>query len=675
MAMQQQSQGNGGQVITLIAVALICFGLGWYVGNNNVGSEGTSPRAGAAAAPSADGGALADSDKLPVGDSPIFGNPDAPVTVVEFTSMQCPFCGRAAGTLKQLVEKYPDDVRLVFKHFPLQMQAQAEPASRATIAAGNQDKFWEMKDLLFENINRYREGNFEDLAVELAGRLDLDIDQFRRDFAAPETAAIVQRDMELGNRLGVRGTPHFFINGEVVNGAQPLEKFSEVVDRQLAKIEELRASGVGAANLYAAAVEANLNTPAAPAAQQERPAAPETEVHMVEVRDTDPVKGASEDQALVTILEFSSFQCPFCARGAETLKQLVEKYPTQVRVVFKHFPLGFQQHSEPASRASVAAQNQGKFWEYYDLLYQNQRRLGEDGIFEELAGQLSLNMSRFRTDFAAPETAEIVRQAQRDGQSAGIRGTPGFLVNGIKVVGAQPLATFENHVRSQVQIAERIKREQNLSGNELYAAIVEHNKANIASAPGAAAAPRPEAAPTPTVVDTSKLQVGDSYTWGPDNAPVTIFEFSSFQCPFCARGAETLGRVKEEYGDQVQIVFKNFPLPFQAQSEPAARASLAAGEQGKFWEMYAELYKHQREFARDGLFEELAGKIGLNMDRFRTDMASERLAAQVEAEAAMGRSVGVRGTPAFFINGENLSGAQPFERFKEVIDRHLEEAQ
>ena len=667
MAMEQP-QGNGGMVITVIAVALVAFGLGWFVGSNNVSPSGTAPSVGAAAAPSA-AGDFNDSDVLPIGDSPIYGNPDAPVTIVEFTSMQCPFCGRAAGTLKQLVEKYPEDVRLVFKHFPLQMQAQAEPASRAVIAAGNQDKFFEMKDLLFENIQRYREGNFEDLAVELAGRLNLDTDQFRRDFNAPETAAIVRRDLELGQKLGVRGTPHFFVNGEVVNGAQPLERFSEVVEGQLAKVAELRREGVADADIYARAIAANMDAPAAPAAPTPQ-RAPETEVHMVEVRDHDPVKGASQDEALVTILEFSSFQCPFCARGAETLKQLVEKYPTQVRVVFKHFPLGFQQHSEPASRASVASQNQGKFWEYYELLYQHQRRLGEDGIFEELAGQLGLNMDRFRADFASEETANIVRTAQRDGQSAGIRGTPGFLVNGIKVVGAQPLATFENHVRSQIEIAERIKRERNLSGEELYAAIVEHNKENAGGSAGAAApTPRPE--PTPTVVDLDKLQVGNSYTKGPDDAPVTIYEFSSFQCPFCARGAETLRQIHAEYPDQVRIVFKNFPLPFQQHSEPAARASLAAGEQGKFWEMYDELYKHQRELGQEGKFEELAAKLGLNMDRFRTDFASERLKAQVEEEAAMGRALGVRGTPAFFINGENLSGAQPLARFKEVIDRHL----
>jgi protein-disulfide isomerase len=118
-------------------------------------------------------------------------------------------------------------------------------------------------------------------------------------------------------------------------------------------------------------------------------------------------------------------------------------------------------------------------------------------------------------------------------------------------------------------------------------------------------------------------------------------------------------------------VYKQFPLPFQAQSEPAARASLAAKEQGKFWEMYDLLYENQRNLAQDGLFERLAGQIGLNVEKFKADMDSPKIIEQVKAEHAEGSAVGVRGTPAFFINGNRLVGAQPIERFKEVIDAEL----
>lgn len=133
-----------------------------------------------------------------------------------------------------------------------------------------------------------------------------------------------------------------------------------------------------------------------------------------------------------------------------------------------------------------------------------------------------------------------------------------------------------------------------------------------------------------------------------------------------------MAQILEEYDGQVRLVYKNFPLPNQRAAEPAARAALAAGEQDKFWEMYAAIYENQRRLTQEGIFEELAGQIGLNMDRFRTDFERQDLRDQVAAEAAEGRSVGVRGTPAFFVNGEMVSGAQPIENFRAIIDRHLE---
>ena len=667
MAMEQP-QGSGSTILMVIAVGILAFGLGWFVGNNNAGPSDAD--SGAAVA---DIGDVGDSDTLPVGDSPTKGNPNAPITVVEFTSMQCPFCARAAGTLDELVEKYPDDVRLVFKHFPLAMQQEAKPASIALVAAHRQDDdaFWDMKTALFERIDDYGSEPMEDMGAAIAEDLGLDVDQFREDFNDPDVEAIVDRDQELGEGLGVRGTPHFFVNGEVVNGAQPLDKFSEVVERQLGIIDQLREDGVSDEELYAAAVRQNLDADDEPEqAERPEPAEDETEVHMVDIQDHDHAKGASEEDALVTIMEFSSFQCPHCARGAETLSELVEKYPDEVRVVFKHFPLGFQEHSEPASRAAVAAGNQDKFWEYYDLLYENQRQLGQDGLFTDLAEELGLDIAQFESDFDDAATAQIVEDSQAEGRSAGIQGTPGFLINGIKETGAQPLGVFENYVQEQIEVANQIKDDQGLSGNELYAAIVEHNKDEL----GGAAAPEPAPEPAeeePTVIDEDDLSVGDSYTKGADDPQVTIYEFSSFQCPFCARAADTMTEVMEEYGDEVQLVYKNFPLPFQEESEPAARAALAAGEQGQFWEMYEALYENQDRFG-SSLWEELAQDIGLDMSQFQSDFESDAIADQVEAEAQEGRSVGVQGTPAFFINGEELTGAQPIERFRQVIDSHLD---
>ncbi len=388
---------------------------------------------------------FADSDQIPVGDSPILGNPDAPVTIVEFSSMQCPFCGRAAETLDQLLERYPGQVRVVFKHFPLSMQQQARPASIAVEAAHQQGQAFEMKSALFTRLQDYRRyaGQMEELGAEVAEQIGLDVEQFRRDFNDSVLAARVDEDLRLGATLGVRGTPAFFINGEMVSGAQPLNKFAEVVERKLIQIEELEAQGVDRRELYAVAVDHNLA-----AAEQAAPPAPEPapERQPTIIGEDDlsignsHVKGA--EGAPVTIYEFSSFQCPFCARSAETMRQILDEYDGQVRLVYKNFPLAFQEHSEPAARAALAAGEQGKFWEMHQALFEHQREFAQAGRFEELAADLGLDVEQFLADMNSDAIAEQVKSEVAEGRSVGVRGTPAFFINGEMVSGARPIDDF-----------------------------------------------------------------------------------------------------------------------------------------------------------------------------------------------------------------------------------------
>ncbi len=665
----EQGKSSGGIAMVVIAVALVAFVLGFFVGSKNVDPAGNAPMAAVGSANSPGAGGVAaglDGSKIPLLDSPVRGNVNAPITIVDFSSLQCPFCARGNDTLKQLVEKYPNDVRIVSKNFPLGFQAQSPAAAKAAMAAGEQGKYWEMKDHLFKNMSQFRSADMTDLTAGYAKELGLDVEKFKADLKKPEYDAIIKRDQDLGASLGVQGTPHYFVNGERVSGAQPVEAFEAIVKRQLGEAKTMLAAGVSRDALYNEMVAKNFKAePSAAAADAPAPA-PATEVHMVPVRPTDAVKGDKDDY-LVTIMEFSSFQCPFCARGAETLRELAVKYPKNVRFVYKHFPLSFQAQSEPAGRAAVAAGEQGKFWEMYDQIYENQRNLAKAGIFEEMATKVGLNIEKFKKDMDSPQAAERVKTNQADGSAAGVSGTPAFLVNGIKLVGAKPASDFIVEIDKQLEIAAKIKKEKNLKGDALYAAVVEHNKAN---APKAAAAPAAPPAPA-AKVDAKDLVIGKSHVQGPANAPITIYEFSSFQCPFCARGAETLRQVVKEYPGKIKIVYKNFPLAFQAQAEPAGRAALAAGRQNKFWEYYDLIYANQGKLREDGTFVAWAKELGLNIEKFEKDMADPAIAEQVKSEQAEGSKIGVQGTPAFFINGTRLVGAQPIDKFKEVIDAEL----
>lgn len=167
--------------------------------------------------------------KIDVGDSPVKGPKDAKVTVVVFSDFQCPYCAKGKDIVDQLAKEYPKDVKIAFKHLPLDFHPQAMPASKASLAAQKQGKFWEMHDYLFENQGKLADGFYETAAKDLG----LDVEKFKKDFADPATEARIKKDVELVKTLGVQGTPNFFVNGVNLRGAYPLPEFKKIIDKWL----------------------------------------------------------------------------------------------------------------------------------------------------------------------------------------------------------------------------------------------------------------------------------------------------------------------------------------------------------------------------------------------------------------------------------------------------------
>jgi len=161
--------------------------------------------------------------------APTRGNPEAPVTIVEFSDFQCPFCARAQSVLKQVIDTYPKDVRLVFKHRPLEGHQYAELAAKASIAAEKQGKFWEMHDILFANQTALEEKNILNYAKEIG----LDMNKFREDLKSSKVQEVLDSDKRIAERLGIGGTPTFFINGKQIFGAKPYEEFKAIIEEEL----------------------------------------------------------------------------------------------------------------------------------------------------------------------------------------------------------------------------------------------------------------------------------------------------------------------------------------------------------------------------------------------------------------------------------------------------------
>ncbi len=161
---------------------------------------------------------------------------------------------------------------------------------------------------------------------------------------------------------------------------------------------------------------------------------------------------------------------------------------------------------------------------------------------------------------------------------------------------------------------------------------------------------------------------------GPADAPVTIVEFSDFECPFCARASPTVKQVLKEYEGQVRVVYRHFPLEsIHPNARAAAVASACADEQQKFWEYHDILFANMRQLGGDNLTK-YASEAGLDMGAFEACIADGRHDAAVDRDLEEARAIGVTGTPSFFVNGRMLGGAQPFEAFKRIIDAELARA-
>jgi protein-disulfide isomerase len=164
-----------------------------------------------------------------------------------------------------------------------------------------------------------------------------------------------------------------------------------------------------------------------------------------------------------------------------------------------------------------------------------------------------------------------------------------------------------------------------------------------------------------------QIAIGDAAIRGPKNAPVTLIEFSDFQCPFCAQTTPLIDQVLAAYPKQVRLVYKQFPLEqIHQNAMPAAKASIAAAKQNKFWEMHDELFKISRELTPENIRSK-AQALGLDMKKFDEDMASPATEKAVRDDVALGRSVEVQGTPTLFINGKRVMN-RSLEGLKAMIE-------
>lgn len=625
-------------------------------------------------------------DELALSESPALGSQSAPVTIITFSDYQCPFCARADATLAELQRMYGEkNLRIVFKQMPLPFHKQGDEAARAAIAAWRQGGFEAMHITLFAKQKQFiKQAEQIDAYLRTSAEfMGLDLKKFDEDYASTQTAELLERDQKLAKMLGVRGTPHFFVNGKRINGAQPLAVFESAIDEELELSKTLmKKEKLTGTQVHERRFAQNYESPESVAAQEAKP-----KVHLIPIDKDDPVKGERDDY-LVTVVMFSDFQCPFCKRAADTMKDVEKTYEGKpVRFVFKHLPLTFHKQALPAAKAAAAAHQQGKFWAMHDELFANQSDMKEANaeFFIARANAIGLDLKKFESAMKSDAVANQVEQDLELSQRIQVRGTPNFFINGIQMTGARPGAAFEEMIDDQLTIAAKLKKEKKLSNaGKLYTALARHNEAHPSEiAMKYAPVKRAEERKKPSALlekefhDRLRDANGIVLHGDPDVAKVVLYEFSDLQCPYCSRGHDTLNSLKKNYStDQLAIVTFHYPLPFHKQALPAHKALVAAANQGKGAEMQELIFSQQKVFpkskdVRKSMIE-LASELSLDLDQFEKDFDASETEEKIEEDMVLGKELEVQGTPSFFVNDQRLVGAQPLKKFEEMIDAALE---
>ena len=378
--------------------------------------------------------------QVPIGSAPTEGPADAPITIVDWSDYRCAYCNAVRDTLDRLDRLYPGQIRWVHRALPIDDDDLV--GLEAARAAAAQGKFRPMHARLYE-----LHGKVDRADVELIAReLGLDMIRFRGDLDAGAARTQLATDLADARTLGVVGTPMFFIDGRPVFGNQPLRVFSDVVDEELARARSLAAGHPR--DLYEAEVAGGEPTANAPDDKSAEP--PRLDLRAVyRVGLGLPNQSIGPADALVTIVEWSDFECPFCAQEAPVLAHLRAKFAGDLRIVYRHYPVLFHPDSMIAAEAGAAAADQGKFWAFHDQVFANFGKLSRADL-EAYAKAAGLDLPRFRAALDDRRFHDAVVAEGAAAEALGVTGTPTLFVNGQPVVGAANEAVLDRIIQAHL---------------------------------------------------------------------------------------------------------------------------------------------------------------------------------------------------------------------------------
>ena len=352
-------------------------------------------------------------------DDASIGPANAPVTVVLFSAFGCQPCMKFAPELEKFLEEpaYKGKVRVLFKHKIFDAPSpDAFVAARAAAAAQLQGKFWPMRKALHEA--RFNVGR--DSVRAIAEKVGLNMARFDRDLDSDRVRGKVLRDSLVAYEVGAHSFPNILANGVRIGKPKDFKSLKKLVDGQLARAAELAKEGLKGPALYAKAISSGKNFP-------------QLDSKKIAFRN-DGAAFMGSKSGRIELVTFEDFECPFCAKAAPNLKEFIDRFPKDVKLVFKHFPLDSHPNAPLAHEASLEALAQGKFWPYHDKLFDNQKALQAEDL-ERYAKEVGMNVAAFKKAMSAGTHKASLQRDLVDGRRGRVSGTPTVFLNGQKYQG------------------------------------------------------------------------------------------------------------------------------------------------------------------------------------------------------------------------------------------------
>lgn len=599
------------------------------------------------------------------GSDAVWGKRTAPVTIVVFSEVACPYSAQLDPTLESIRTVYGrDKVRVVWKNYPQQFHTFAQSAAIAgeTIRAlAGLDAFLEFRRQAFQQQTSLTPEN----VARLAARVGVRPDAFKTAMDQDRYRGVVEKDVALARSLGVSSTPAVFINGIAMPGAQVFERYAEVIEAQLKKAGELLATGVPPTRLYVELTRANrANVPAASATPSTRKqSADDLTTWKVALGDS-PVRGNAT--APVTMVVFGDFQCPHSRRATDIFRQLMDSYGEKLRIVWKDRPLAWHPQAMLASIFAREARKQkgdAAFWRAHDKLFANNTRL-EPADLLGYAAELGLDAAKVKVALASDDHADAMQKDIDQGDALRANATPHVFINGRRVLGVPGLDEYKTLIDEQLAKADALMK-SGVAPGRVYDHIM-----------NGATEPPPAPPPEKRVVDAPG---GDNPWRGGANAKVVIQVFGDFQCTHSKRALETLSLVGQRYGDKVKIVWRHRPLPIHpgaALASEAAQEVFAQQGNDGFWKYHRLLFENQ--LGPGGLdqasLERLAAQVGADVVRLKAALESHSRKPVIDADKKAAESARILSTPTFMINGYYVAGAVQFQDFRKLVVRALHES-